>query len=165
MTMKNEIPPLPPHWIFDGEPDSPNYTGSLKQRAVLAFHRILSIVTLGGGSLRPLWERCHIENDGVWEEGRDSLRERIQHTNVVVRSFGFNAVEPLSIFRRPVYFSPPSRPSVPPTRQKIPYSFHSRKRDPRAFSSQPLDYPLQVSSSGPRPCWWSEKRIPLGFVM
>lgn len=23
--------------------------------------------------------------DGVWQEGRDSLRERIQHTNVVVR--------------------------------------------------------------------------------
>jgi len=85
MKMKDGVPPLPPHWIFDGEPDSPNYTGSLVQKAVLAFHRTLALVTFGVGSLRPTWERCHLayHDEGIWAEGRDSLRERIQHTNVV----------------------------------------------------------------------------------
>ncbi|KAF9642150.1 hypothetical protein BDM02DRAFT_3273571 [Thelephora ganbajun] len=82
-TMNDEIPPLPPHWIFDGEPDSPNYTGSLTQRVVLTLHRVLCIMTFGGASIRPVWKRIHTTGAGVWEEGRDSLRERIQHTNIV----------------------------------------------------------------------------------
>lgn len=83
------LPPPPPHWIFDGEPDSPRYTGSFKQRAVVALHRTLCIVTFGEKSLRPIWERKHAPESGAWEYGRDTLRERIQHTNIVVRAFGF----------------------------------------------------------------------------
>jgi len=79
----DNLPPLPPHWIFDGEPDSPRYTGSFKQRVVLALHRTLCIVTFGEKSLRPIWERMHAPESGAWEYGRDTLRERIQHTNIV----------------------------------------------------------------------------------
>jgi len=82
-TNDDEIPPLPPHWIFDGEPDSPNYTGSLVQKVVLISHRILCLITFGGSSLRQLWERSHTTEEETWAEGRDSLRERIQHTNIV----------------------------------------------------------------------------------
>ena len=85
----NEIPPPPPHWIFDGEPDSPNYTGSLTQRVVLATHRTLCIVTFAEKSLRPIWVRNHMEDSEAWEYGRDMLRERIQHTNIVVRFLRF----------------------------------------------------------------------------
>ena len=93
--MGDEIPPMPPHWIFDGERESPNYAGSTMQKVVLVTHRAFCAVTIGSSNLRPLWERC---NDGGWEEGRNSLRERIQHTNIVVRFFGFKMGVPFLIF-------------------------------------------------------------------
>jgi len=89
----DEMPPLPPHWIFDGEPDSPNYTGSLMQKVVSALYRILCVVTFGEKSLRPIWERRFMADSGAWERGREMLRERIEHTNIVVRSLGFIAGE------------------------------------------------------------------------
>jgi len=79
----DEIPQIPPHWIFDGERDSPKYTGSLAQKVVLLFHRALCFVTFGGASIRPMWNRIHTTEPGAWEEGRDSLRERISHHNIV----------------------------------------------------------------------------------
>jgi len=81
-TKDDRIPPLPPHWVFDGEEDSPNYTGSLMQRVVLATHHLLCVVTFGEKSLRPIWERHHTDI-AAWEYGRDTLKDRIQHTNIV----------------------------------------------------------------------------------
>ena len=76
---------MPPHWVFDGDKDSPNYTGSIIQKVVLVIHHAFCAVTIGASDLRPLWERCQTNEPGVWAESRDSLRERIQHTNIVVR--------------------------------------------------------------------------------
>jgi hypothetical protein len=97
MTTDDEIPPVPSHWIFDGERDSPNYTGSLMQKVVLAINRTLCIVTFADGNLRPIWERAHKPDAGHWEEGRNALRERIEHTNIVVRSSGFGVAGHFSI--------------------------------------------------------------------
>ena len=90
VTMNDEIPPLPPHWIFDGERESPNYTGSLTQKTVLDIHHILCLVIFGRGSLRPIWERVHTVDTKGWEEGRNLIKERIQHSNIVVRTFDFS---------------------------------------------------------------------------
>ena len=98
VTMDDGTPPLPPHWIFNGERDSPNYNGSLIHQVVLVAHRILCLVTFGGMSLRPIWVRSHSMEVEVWEEGRNMLRERIQHTNIVVRSFGSGVAGHSSIF-------------------------------------------------------------------
>lgn len=98
VAMDDDVPPLPPHWIFDGERDSPNYTGSLTQKVELVIHRILCIVTFGHPRLRPVWERSFTMDAGGWEEGRNSLRERIQHTNIVVRSSSFNVGGPFLSF-------------------------------------------------------------------
>ena len=98
-TVKDDgIPPLPPHWIFDGEQDSPYYTGSFRQRVVLAMYRLLCLVTFGEKSLRPLWKRNHMVDARAWEYGRDMLKDRIQHTNIVVRSLGFSSGEAFQIF-------------------------------------------------------------------
>ena len=147
--MGDEIPPMPPHWIFDGERESPNYTGSTMQKVVLVTHRAFCAVTIGSSNLRPLWERC---NDGGWEEGRSSLRERIQHTNIVVRSFGFNTGRSFLDFYRLVCFLPRSRPSAAPTHRRILDGFRTRRRALRLSSSCPLDFPSQVSSSDPQLC-------------
>ena len=87
------IPPMPPHWIFDGEEDSPNYTGSLMQRIVLATYHVLCVATFGEKSLHPIWVRNHTDTK-AWEYGRDTLKDRIQHTNIVVRSLSFRLGEP-----------------------------------------------------------------------
>ena len=78
------LPPSPPHWIFGGERDSPGYTGSFKQRVVPALYRTLCIVTL-----HLIWGRMHAPESGAWEYGRDTFRERVQHTNIVVRALSF----------------------------------------------------------------------------
>ena len=122
------VPPLPRHWILNGERDSPNYTGSLAQKLVLVTHRILCLITFGGTSLRPIWERSHCEDTRVWEEGRNSLRERIQHTNIVVSSFDLQRGGTFLDFRRAACSSQQSRPSAAPTHQRTPNSFHTRKK-------------------------------------
>jgi len=164
-TNGDEIPPLPPHWIFDGEQDSPNYTGSLAQKVVLNFHRTLCLVSFGGTGLRQIWERSHTMDSGTWEEGRNSLRERIQHTNIVVRFSCFGVGEHFLDFCRQVYFLPQSQPSAAPTHPRILDSFRTRKRVLLLSCSSPSDYPSPASLSGPQSYWWSGNQHPPGSVM
>jgi len=97
-TEKNdEIPSMDKHWIFYGEPTSLNDTRSLAQRVVLAISRILCLVAFGWPNLSPAWERSH-SKDKDWEEGKDSLRKRIEHTNVVVSPFDSGAAGHSLIF-------------------------------------------------------------------
>ena len=140
-----EIPPLQPHWIFDGEPDSPNYTGSLMQRLVLATYRTLCMVTFAENSLRPIWVRNHMEDPEAREHARDVLRERIQHTNIVVRFFGFNVGRSFSISRRAVCCLRRSRPSAARIRRRILNSSRTRRRDLRASCSLLSRFPWRVS--------------------
>ena len=129
------VPPPPRHWILNGERDSPNYTVSLAQNVVLFTHRILCLVAFGEPSIRPIWERSHCGDITDWEETRSSLRERIQHMNIIVSSFGFQRGGTLLYSRRAVYFSPRSRPSAAPIHLQIPSSFHTRKKVPRVSYS------------------------------
>ena len=152
-TMDGRIPPMPPHWILDGDPESPKYNGSLMQKVVLIIHSGFCAVTIGAGNLRPLWERCNTNEPGAWEEGRNSLRERIQHTNIVVRSLFFQHGRPFSIFFRAVCSSQRSRLSVVPTHRRTLNSFLTQRRAPRVSCSSPSDSPSRVSSSDPQSCW------------
>ena len=58
---------------------------------------MLCAVALGHDDLGIIWENSHpgvpVE---VWEHGRDSLRERIEHVNLVVR-FGWSLDERLQV--------------------------------------------------------------------
>ena len=73
-------------------------------KVVLMINRILCLVTFGRTSLRPIWGRSHSMESGLWEEGRDSLSERIQHTNIIVSPFDFVVAGHSSIFVR--WFAP-----------------------------------------------------------
>ena len=59
------IPMFPPHWVFNREPDSPQYTGSFKQRAVVALHHTLCIINFRETSLCPIWEQKHAPELGL----------------------------------------------------------------------------------------------------
>ena len=131
----SEVHSPPLHWIPNGEQNSPNYHGTLLQKVVLVIHRTLCLITFGEPSLRPIWERSHCGDAKVWEQGRNSLRERIQHTNIVVSFIDFQRGGTLLDFRRAVYFSPRSRLSAAPIHLQIPSSFHTLKKVPRVSYS------------------------------
>ena len=68
-------------------------------------------------------------DSGAWEYGRDMMRERIQHTNIVVRTPRFQHGRIFLEFRRVVCFLQRSRPSVAPIHRGTLDSFRTRKRD------------------------------------
>ena len=67
-------------------------------------------------------------DNGVWQEGRDSLRERIQHTNVVVSCFYSSWWGVPIDFCREAYSLPRSQRSALAIHPRIPSSFHIRRR-------------------------------------
>lgn len=139
----SEIHPLPSHWNFELRADPANKIMFLVQSLVLVAHRVLGLVAFGQVNLQSTWDRCH-GTDGDWGEGRDMVRERIQHTNIVVCFICFCRGRTTLDFCRQVYFSPPLRPSLPPIRPRIPLSFRTRNRALCVSSLQPSDYPSRV---------------------
>jgi len=73
---KNIVPPMPPHWVLKQEDNWFTY---------MIFWTFCGI-SFGHQGLESFWEACHRNcPPEIWEAERDSLRGRLEHTNIVVR--------------------------------------------------------------------------------
>ena len=76
-------PKLPPHWNFGGEE---GHTYFCWWPFFHCLHHLLCVIGFGHASLVDLWKVTHPKcSSEVWEHGRDLLRERMEHINLVVR--------------------------------------------------------------------------------
>lgn len=77
---------MPSHWVFKRDNPTPKDAYSFWQYLWHIPHQFFCVISLGHGSLRDVWSGsypgCPIE---VWKEGRNELRERLEHINLVVR--------------------------------------------------------------------------------
>ena len=80
-----QIPEIPSHWVFGGGGDSSKH---FCWRPFTHFlHHLFCVIGLGHASLHSVWKDSYPGcPDEVWEKGRDRLRERLEHINIVVRS-------------------------------------------------------------------------------
>lgn len=80
------VPEIPSHWIFDRDGHLSNHSYFCWGPPIHCLYHLLCVISFGHASLYQVWEStypdCPVE---VWEHGRDMLRERIQHINIVVR--------------------------------------------------------------------------------
>ena len=83
---ENDLPNMPPHWVFE-RGRHPDHWFLCWRPLAHFIYRVFCVIGLGHSDLGIVWKashpKCPVE---TWEAGRDSLRERIQHINVVVRS-------------------------------------------------------------------------------
>lgn len=84
---KTQVPPVPLHWIFERDGHS-KYHGHFCWRPFThSLYHLFCVIGLGHASLHAVWEECYEGcSDRDWEHFRDELRERLEHTNLVVRS-------------------------------------------------------------------------------
>jgi len=81
----NFIPEMPSHWIFERDGHLPAHSYFCWSPFFHLLHHLLCVIGFGHGSLYHVWEVSHPDCPvEVWESGRDSLRERLQHINVMV---------------------------------------------------------------------------------
>jgi len=82
----NSVPELPPHWIFKRDEHPLKHTDFCWWPFFHFLHHLFCVIGLGHASLHYVWEvsypGCPAE---VWGPWRDTLRERLQHINIVVR--------------------------------------------------------------------------------
>jgi len=85
------VPEMPSHWVFERDEHSKHWYLSWHRFAHFLY-RVFCVIGLGHADLKTVWvtthPNCPVE---IWEAGRNSLRERLEHVNLVVR------------FRRAIY--------------------------------------------------------------
>ena len=83
--LKENPPPMPHHWVFKRDKHSDHWFFCWRPFAHFVY-RVFCVIGLGHTDLKTVWETsypgCPVEG---WEAGRDSLRERLEHVNLVVR--------------------------------------------------------------------------------
>ena len=113
----------PPHWDFGGELH-PTFA-SLNANPTLLIHQVFCFISFGCANLQTVWERSHSKS--AWQEVRTTVKDRLEHINVVVRLPQPNesAVSVNSlIFYRPPYCSQPFLHSAPWILQWIRHCSH-----------------------------------------
>jgi len=81
---KNPIPEIPSHWIFERDGHPSKHTYFCWSPFMHFLHHLFCVIGLGHASLHHVWEDSHPDCSAeVWEHGRDMLRERLQHINIV----------------------------------------------------------------------------------
>jgi hypothetical protein len=80
------IPEIPSHWIFKRDKHPVGHAYFCWSPFLHFLHHLFCVIGLGHASLHEVWKTCHPGcSDEVWEHGRDRLRERLEHINIVVR--------------------------------------------------------------------------------
>ena len=96
-TENSHIPEIPSHWIFKRDKHPVEHPYFCWSPFTHFLHHLFCVIGLGHASLHQVWKMCHPGcPDDVWENGRDRLRERLEHINIVVRvvqSFSFPFIE------------------------------------------------------------------------
>ena len=84
---KNVVPEMPPHWVFERDKHPEHWYSSYWHLFTHFLYRTFCVIGLGHADLETVWETTHPDCPvEIWEAGRNSLRERLEHVNLVVRS-------------------------------------------------------------------------------
>ena len=85
-TEENIVPEIPSHWLFKRDNHPLNHTYFCWRPFMHFLHHLFCAIGFGHASLHTVWEKAHPDTpDKIWEAGRDLLRERLEHINIVVR--------------------------------------------------------------------------------
>jgi hypothetical protein len=81
-----KLPAIPPHWIFERDGHPSRHTYFCWWPFFHFLHHLFCVIGLGHASLHDVWEMTYLDCPAeVWERWRDTVRARLEHTNIVVR--------------------------------------------------------------------------------
>lgn len=80
------VPEIPPHWVFERENHPTGHSYFCWRPFTHFLHHLFCAIGFGHSSMHTVWENAHPDCPvEIWEAGRNLVRERMQHINIVVR--------------------------------------------------------------------------------